>query len=81
MRRMNIRRLKPWGVDKSLDFQHGDAQLQVFLLYSFVLANIVSNLSKALNFDIVSMWSKRMPSCTYGPKVPSNLLGVATMMY
>lgn len=81
MRRMNVRTSKPWGVDKSLDFQHGDAQLQICLLYSFVLENIISNLSKALNFDIVSMRSKRMPSSTYRPKVPNNLLGVATMMY
>jgi hypothetical protein len=78
---MNVRTLKPWGVDKSLDFQYEDAQLQVCLLYLFVLENIVSNLSKALNFDIVSMCSKRMPSSTYGPKVPKNLLGVAIIMY
>jgi hypothetical protein len=68
--------LKPQGVDKILDPQHGEAQHQVWLPHSFVLTNTIPNPMGALTSRV----SRREFNSIFRSKALVGLLGVAQVV-
>jgi hypothetical protein len=59
--RANACVLKPQGVDKILDPQHGEVQCQIWLPHSFVLTNTIPNPMRALTFKVSYHYVEKIP--------------------